>query len=278
MTLESVDTGHHNISVVPNSVRQDPFQGRRSKSLAFNERILQYMSTIECRPVIAQEDLEDLFRFRYECYRADETIASDPRRRFEDHMDSSSNCMPFAMYRDGKLVSSLRLHHLTNEMRVGPSLISHGDVVGDMLDKDMTLLDPSRFTIAADTNEERLFLLYLTVRMAALAAVHLDIDRLLSLIKPAHAGFYVKVFGSTQLGTVRTYPGISFATCLLQTDYREAREGVLERYPFFDSLERERNGLFGPAPKARQAYDRQLPATLARPLTVMPSARFALAA
>lgn len=241
-------------------------QARPTSTFTFKG--LSLLRELEYRPLVERGDLEDLFRFRYECYRRKGYIQTNAQKMSYDDLDDDPNVMRFGVYLDGQLVSSIRLQHLTKDKRCGPSVTTFGDIVEPMLDKGITGIDPSRLTTDKDASDEYPLLPYLTVRLAAMASVHFGVNYCFSTIRPTHGAFYKRVIESKQIHDERCYSGMSFPVVLYASDVPNAYPRVFRRYPFFHSLPHERRMLFGD-PNASDT---------SRPLTVLPTADFALAA
>jgi hypothetical protein len=194
----------------------------------------------------------------------------NPEEICVDDLDATPNGMSFGIYIDGDLVSSIRLHHLTDQHRRSPSMKVCPDVLGPMLDQGMTFIDPSRFTADHEASLAYPALPFLTLRIAAMASVHFDANLCLALVRPEHGAFYKRVFGSEPLSEVRSYPGLHFPVTLFGATVDSIRSRVAQRFPFFLSTEAERVALFSQkvsyatnkrvSASARQAYDAALAA------------------
>lgn len=232
---------------------------------AFNG--LKLLRDIEYRPMHSSDDLEQLFRFRYDCYRGKGYIDPNRKRMSFDALDADPNVFRFGVFLGDRLVSSVRLQHLTSSKRLGPSMLTYPDVVGPMLDRGLTMIDPSRLTINDDLSSEYPLLPYLTIRLAVIATIHFNVDYCLACVRPSHGAFYRRVFQSTQLHGERAYNNMHFPVFLYAADAEKTRARMLRRYPFFHSLPHEREMLFDGDGTAAS-----------KPLTILPTAELALAA
>lgn len=213
---------------------------------------------------------DPIYRLRYRAYTREGFMDHNPEEVCIDELDAAPNGMNFAVYIDGELVSSIRLHHLTPANPQSPSMKVFPDVLGPMLDKGMSFIDPSRFTADREASLAYPALPFLTLRMAAMASVHFRANQCLALVRTEHGPFYKRVFGSEKLADARSYPGLHFPTALFGASVDTIRSRVAQRFPFFLSTPEERGQLFSKSidrvrnirvnASARQAYERAVSA------------------
>jgi hypothetical protein len=122
------------------------------------------------------------------------------------------------------------------------------DVLGPLLEAGQHFIDPSRFTADYEASLAYPALPFLTLRMAVMATIYHRADTCLALVRPEHAAFYKRVFGSEAMSDVRPYPGLAFPVCLYGARVESSRyQSIFSRFPFFLSTLEERDKLFGPA-------------------------------
>jgi len=229
----------------------------------FAQNVSALLERTEYRRCDKGEDLEDIYRLRYKSYRTTDMVPESPDQIIHDDLDDAPNCYKFGVYIDGRLISTLRLHHVTSAIPQSPSNTVYGDILGPMLASGASFIDPSRF--AADLEWSRVFpqIPYLTLRLAGMACFHFKAPYCLSTIREEHAGFYKRIYCSEQIGERRPYPGLNYEVVLYSADVSAIRERSFSRYPFFKSTALEQRMLFS-KPK-----DGELP-----PLTVLPTAKY----
>jgi hypothetical protein len=188
-----------------------------------------------------------IFKLRYEAYRREESVPFNDLGIVMDDLDTSPNAMCYGVYIDGELVSSLRLHHLTSLQREAPSMKVYPDVLTPLLDRGLSFIDPTRFTTDRDASLAYPALPFLTLRIAVMATEHFAPYSCLALVRPVHAAFYRRVFGSVAMSETRSYPGLAFPVQLYGTDTDFDLQKVYQRFPFFLSTSEEREALFSPA-------------------------------
>ncbi|WP_137150554.1 acyl-homoserine-lactone synthase [Devosia sp. FKR38] len=223
--------------------------------------LIDLLDRVQYRRVTPSEQLDPVYRLRYEAYRREEFIPVNSQRITRDAYDDAANCYCFGVYIDDRLVSSIRLHIATQGDPTSPSRAIWPDVLGDILDKGGSYIDPSRFTADHEASLAFPALPYLTLRMAVMACEHFKATYCISSVRPEHAPFYKRVFGSTQLAGEGYWGELTFPVCLYASYIPVMYPRVISRYPFFDSTPEERAILFGPAaqaiaaitPTARQA-------------------------
>jgi hypothetical protein len=209
-----------------------------------------------------------IYRLRYEAYRREEFVPFNDAGIVVDDLDNAPNGMSFGVHIDGELVSSIRIHHISARYPYGCSMKSHPDVLGPLLARGQTFIDPSRFTADYEASLAYPALPFLTLRIAVMASVYFGADACLAAVRPEHTAFYRRVFGSEQMGELRPYPGLAFPVQLLGAYVNTKLPATLRRYPFFMSTAEEREKLFARAEdqdfeepqraSSRLAYERAL--------------------
>jgi hypothetical protein len=231
--------------------------GRTSR---FATTLIDLLDRVRYRRVSPDEQFDPVYRLRYEAYRREEFIPVNSQQQTRDEYDNATNCHCFGVYIDDELVSSIRLHIVNAVDRTSPSAAIWPDVLEGILAKGETYIDPSRFTADREASLAFPALPYLTLRLGVMASEHFGATYCLSSVRPEHAPFYKRVFGSTQLAGEGHWGELSFPVCLYATYLPVTLPRIIERYPFFMSTPEERQALFGQAagipainPTARQA-------------------------
>lgn len=230
---------------------------------SFSKNIFSILERTEYRRCDSGEDLENIYRLRYKAYRTIDMVPENRNRTVVDELDDHPNCYRFGVYIDGTLVSTLRIHHVGAEHSHSPSMTVYPDILGPRLAAGETFVDPSRF--AADPEWSRLYpqIPYITLRLAGMACFHFGAWHCLSTIRPDHAGFYRRIYSSSQIGDLRDYPGLNYQVVLYQADVEAIQTRSFTRFPFFWSSKAEQRMMFGRPAKGEPA-----------PLTILPTARY----
>lgn len=214
--------------------------------------LIDILDRLHYRRVSPQEQFDPVYRLRYEAYRREEFIPINSQQMTRDVYDDAENCHCFGIYIDDQLVSSIRLHIATAQNPTSPSASIWPDVLGDIIAKGGSYIDPSRFTADHDASLAFPALPYLTLRTAVMACAHFNSTYCISSVRPEHVAFYKRVFGSEQLAGEGYWGELTFPVCLFASYIPVMLPRVLQRYPFFDSTEEERQALFDTSSQAKQ--------------------------
>ena len=219
-------------------VKQETLKSR------FAANLLDVLDEVEYRRVPFKDQFDPVYRLRYEAYRREGFIAPNSERVVFDEHDEAPNVYCFGVYMSGRLVSSIRFHHVTPQQRISPSRVVFPETLGKMLDEGHSYIDPSRFTADHEATLAFPALPYLTLRVVAMASEYFNVTYCVSSVRVEHAAFYRRVFNSRRLPGVGHYPGISFPMHLYAAEVAAIRNRVAERYPFFMSTYQERAAFF----------------------------------
>jgi hypothetical protein len=129
------------------------------------------------------------------------------------------------------------------------------DVLDPLLDAGATFVDPGRFTADHEASLAYPALPFLTLRIAVMATWHFRVKYCLSTVRPEHVAFYRRVFNSTKFGEARYYHGLAFPMEMWACECPVVYPKLIRRYPFFNSIEEERQALFAP-PHSTQIWVR----------------------
>ena len=232
----------------------------------FATSLFDLLERVRYRRVSVEEQLDPVYRLRYEAYRREEFIPTNSQQVPRDAYDEAENCYCFGVYIDDRLVSSIRLHIAGPADATSPSAAIWPDILGGMVAKGQVYVDPSRFTADHEASLEFPAIPYLTLRTAVMASKHFNASYCISSVRPEHAAFYRRVFGSEQLAGEGFWGELTFPVCLYASYIPVMYPRVVTRYPFFDSTPEERDALFAPghsgvvgiSPSARQAHRLQV--------------------
>jgi hypothetical protein len=240
---------------------------RDRESSAFSRHVSQLLERIEYRRCETGEDLEDIYRLRYNSYVAAGMIKADASRRIQDEFDDTPNAFRFGIFYDGHLVSTLRLHHVTAECPISPSVKVFSDILMSRLQGGESFVDPSRFAADHEWSSTLRVVPYVTLRLAIIACQYFKPTACLTAIKEEHSAFYNRIFRSEQATVARYYPGLTVPVNLMQSKCADNLEATIRRFPFFDSTQMEQRMLFDRVQQGKPAS-----------LTVIPTAKYSRAA
>jgi hypothetical protein len=200
-----------------------------------------------------------VYRLRYDAYRREQSVPFNDLGTVTDDLDGTPNAFCYGIHIDGELVSSIRVHHLTAEHPVSPSMRVFPEVLGPLLERGQTFIDPTRFTADYEASLAYPALPFLTLRLAVMATEYFDATSCLALVRREHGAFYRRVFGAVELAEARPYPGLAFPTMLYSSMASQTRSYIYDRFPFFHSTWEERRLLFSQTDL--RGFDDPLPAT-----------------
>ena len=221
-------------------------QSQVASASNFVGTLIDILDRVEYRRVSPEEQSDPVYKLRYEAYRREEFVPLNPAGLVFDEFDDLSNAYCYGIYIDGQLVSSLRLHHMTREHKLSPSYSVFPDVLDPLLEDGYTFIDPGRFTADLEASLAYPALPFLPLRIAVMATWHFRVKYCLSTVRPEHVAFYRRVFNSTRLGEARYYHGLAFPMEMWACDCPVGYPKLMQRYPFFDSTEDERQRIFAP--------------------------------
>lgn len=213
-----------------------------TRSFAF--RLTDYLQEIDYREASTPQELDQIFRLRYDAYRREDAIEPDSSKRFRDWYDELDNCWNFGIYMHSSLVSAIRFHVISKSSRKGPALDVFPDIVGPMIEKGMTVVDPTRLVVSEEASRQYRELPYVTVRIACMASEYFGAKYCLATVRVEHMAFYKRIFGFKTISEPRPYPTLKKPICLMTGDMGEIRDRVAVRYPLFMSSFTERRMLF----------------------------------
>jgi hypothetical protein len=227
----------------------------------FAQTLVDLLDRVRYRRVPHNDEIDPIYKLRYEAYRREDFVPSNVLSTVRDEFDELPNGNSFGIYIDGQLASSIRLHIVTPAQRSSPNMSMWPNELNALLDKGHSFIDPGRFTADLDFSLRFPALPYLTLRIAAMACEHYPVRYCLSAVRPEHAPFYRRIFGSRPFAEERRREGLAFAVQLWLAEVPVIRDRVAVRFPFFMSTPEERAALFdhpageivAVAPSARQA-------------------------
>ena len=201
-----------------------------------NKQAIETLKRSRYKVLTDSQDLDEVYRLRYKCYRAERSIAENERGIMADAFDRTANCVHVAVEMDGEIVASVRLHLLSKLSLISPTLEVFPEILDD-LKRGHTALDSTRFVVAPAARKQRVPLHFLVLRIPFLATMFYDIDLALAPVRAEHAAFYRRYLGYELALEPRSYPGLKKPIQLLTANVREQRDAVLARTPVFGPVD-----------------------------------------
>ena len=222
------------------ALRSTDAEDEQAGQSSFSRSVLALLDHVEYRRCESGEDIEAIYRLRYDAYRRNGFLEESASQMMTDELDDAPNCYRFGVFIDRELVSTVRIHHITQAQPFGPIMSVFGDVL-----------------------RPRLALPYRTLRLAVIANTYFNSTNCVCVIREEHTAFYLRIFGSRQVGQPRPYPPFTVPVMLYDSECALNMERTLRRFPFFRSTAFERRMLFAKAPRGELA-----------PLTILPTAKY----
>ncbi|WP_246684150.1 hypothetical protein [Mesorhizobium sp. B2-6-5] len=235
----------------------------KNRPSVFTDHIMDVLEHVEYRLCDGAEDLEAIYKLRYNSYLHAGMVKSDASHMVKDSFDDLPNSYRFGVFFDGTLVSTIRIHYASARYPVSPSTDVFGDVLSRRLASGETFVDPSRFAADLEWSSSLRVLPYITLRLAVVACSHFKPTYCLTAIKEEHSAFYHRIFRSEQAVPPRNYPGLTVPVHLFQSKCSENMQATLDRFPFFNSTAFEQRMLFQRPRRGELA-----------PLTILPTAKY----
>jgi hypothetical protein len=210
---------------------------------SFPRKMMDILARLEYRRVECTEDLEEVARLRYRAFKANNIVSATSPDMLDD-ADLDFHAHVIALYFDGELISTVRLHHVTPEHPDTQSSEDFGPEVAAMLDRGLSLIDPARFAADPDIAGVYTWLPYMTLRPAIAATAYFGADRVLQHVQTPHAAFYRRVFYADSIVDCRYAPIYGCDLSLLATDTHRTGAKLLTRFPFFKTTRSERKVMF----------------------------------
>jgi N-acyl-L-homoserine lactone synthetase len=200
------------------------------------QQVIEALRKSRYRVISQEQDLEEVFRLRYQCYRAEKTIARNERCVMSDAFDHSENCVHVGVEFEGRIEAAIRLHLVSLHGRTSPSLEVFPEILQEV-EQGKTVLDTTRFVIAPTARKERVPLNFLVLRIPFLATMFYGIDVALAAVRAEHVPFYRRYLGYDAAIEPRAYPGLKKPIQLLTANVAAQRDAVLARTPVFGPLD-----------------------------------------
>lgn len=208
------------------------------------DRVERLLQRVDYRRADTDEQRAAIFKLRYDAYLREGAIGPNLSEQFSDPLDDRDNVWIYGVYIDDQLASSIRLSITIPGDTYVPAVDVFGDVLLPEIMAGKRVVDPTRFV--ADKECSRAFpeLPYVTVRLPWLASDYFNADLLLAAVRREHQAFYKRTLGHQPVCEARPYPKLQKPISLMSLNYKEARDRVHQRYPFFRSNHFERRMLF----------------------------------
>jgi len=201
-----------------------------------NQQVIEALKNVRYKVMSDDNDLEEVYRLRYKCYRAERTIPQNDLGIMTDPFDETKNCVHVAVEMEGRFVASMRIHLMSKLSQESPTLEVFPEIM-ENIERGKTVVDLTRFVIDPAAREKHVSLHFLVLRIPFLAASFYDVDVALAPVRTEHTAFYRRYLGYKSELEPRSYPGLRKPIQLLTAQFREQRDAVLKRTPVFGPVD-----------------------------------------
>ena len=212
---------------------------------SFAGNVDRLLAKLDCRRIETEADLDLVLRLRYSAYLKEGAISPNDSCRLVDRFDMLDNAVNIGVFHEDSLVAAMRIHFLSSESDVSPSLAAFPDILGPYLEAGKRMVDPNRFVVDYETARKFPHLAYVTMRLSVIASAYYAANISIASIRVEHQAFYKRAFFATAAAAPRDYPGLTKKLCLMLVDYEKNRDRIIERGPFYASALEEQKQLFG---------------------------------
>jgi hypothetical protein len=194
---------------------------RRSACLDFEPEAVM-TDTFPCSIAHTPEDLDRVYRLRYECYRRDGAIPPHPDRRFTDRFDVAPNHFSFWA---PEPAATVRISVVRPDLgwNDAPARHVYGGHPRFEPIAAASFVEASRLCFGPLARRE--VFVRLVANMAALAEFY-EVEWLIACPRVEHVRVYERLFGFRPLAEPRRYFGVAFETRLLGIRREELRAFV----------------------------------------------------
>lgn len=237
MDAQAVSTSTDHVEALPPK--------RRGEDSALNRNVDAVLSKTEFRRADTAEEFEKIARLRYKAYRATGLTGDIENEVIADSLDEAPNCFRYAVYIEGQLAGTLRIHHVTKEHPYSTAMNLFPDVLGPRLERGESFIDPGRFAADPEVTGKIRAMPYIILRIPTIAGAYFPATSCLSTVTESHAAFYERIFKSIRIGKPRAVNGLNAEVCLLESNYERNLSYLFDKYTFFNAKSHELEQLFG---------------------------------
>jgi hypothetical protein len=179
---------------------------------------------IEIARAKTEGDFRAIGELRYRCYRAEGLIDENANGIFLDEFDHAPGARAYGVFLNGKIVSSIRLHILSESSARSATYEAFSDILDPMIAAGMTLVDGARFVVDPSIGTARLSIAWQTLKICLRVADEIDADYGVAAVQPSHVKLYQKIYNFAQLAEPRPYCQLNRKLALIGVDLRKQRE------------------------------------------------------
>ncbi len=228
--------------------------GVEMSSQSFAQRVGELLKRVEYRRADSSEDKAAIFRMRHKAYVSNGSIEPRADEMFSDEFDETPNAWLIAVFIDGELASSIRIHIASDSEAAFPAMRPFPDIIGPRLNAGLRLMDASRHVNRLEFTKQYPEMPLITMRPGFLAERFFDINYLVGACRAENQNAFRRMLGVSQWAPPRSYPGLTGQWALMAYDCEVLRPRTYSRYPFYQSNFDEQLALFGRSSNSSDDY------------------------
>lgn len=211
---------------------------------SFSDRMSEVLARVEYRRADTVEEKHTIYRMRHEAYSRAGSITLQPLGLFTDPADEAPNTFLFAVYIDGEMASSIRVHVASRVEHCLPAASAYPDIIGPLLQSGACIVDATRQVSDLKFSQRYPQLPFITMRTVCVAEDYFLADYMVAACRVEHQAAFKRIFSAVAWSPARTYPLLAKPQALMAYESKRMRETVRSRFPFFNSSAEERRRMF----------------------------------
>jgi hypothetical protein len=211
---------------------------------SFSHRMGELLERVQYKRADTAEEKSVIYRMRHEAYLRSGSIDPQPSELFTDPADEAPNTFLFAVYIDGEMASSIRVHVASRTDHCLPAAATYPDILEPLLKSGACVVDATRQVSSLKYSQRYPQLPFITMRTVCVAEDYFLADYMVAACRVEHQPAFKRIFSAVPWSPARTYPLLAKPQALMAYESKKMRETVRTRFPFFNSSFDERRRLF----------------------------------
>jgi hypothetical protein len=204
----------------------------------------ELLAHVEYKRADTAEEKHTIYRMRHEAYSRAGSIDPQPSGLFTDLADEAPNTFLFAVYIDGEMASSIRVHVASRIEHCLPAASIYPDILEPLLQSGACIVDATRQVSSLKFSQRYPQLPFITMRTVCVAEDYFFADYMVAACRVEHQAAFKRIFSAIAWSPARAYPLLAKPQALMAYESKRMREIVRNRFPFFNSSSEERRRMF----------------------------------
>jgi len=173
--------------------------------------------------VQCENDLKAVGAFRYRCYLADGLIESRDDEIFTDQYDATDASHIFMVLSSGQIVSTIRLHLLTEACHRSATMATFADILMPKIRSGMIISDAARLAVDPHIGRLRLLAARRTLRIYEDFVAENAVEFGVASVLESRIDMYNRIYGFRQISEPRPYGDLKKNLVLMGVDLRNGQ-------------------------------------------------------